>query len=64
MVEMKHTRTYNKLRTPEDLLKKVRDWAVQKGLCREDASVVKVIGTKEQVEELDALVKGSEGKPE
>jgi hypothetical protein len=62
MVQLKHTRTFDKLRHPAEVLEKVREWAKAKGICREDASVVKAIGTKEQIEELDALVKGKEEK--
>lgn len=64
MVQMKHTRTFNKLREPSELVGKVRKWAEGKGICREDASVVKVIGTKEQIEELDGLIKPKEEKSE
>lgn len=65
MADMKHTRTFDKLRSPDKIVRKVREWAQAKDLCREDASVVKVIGTKEQVEELDALVAeaGEKGDP-
>ena len=64
MVQMNHTRTFNKLREPPELVSKVREWAKAKGICREDASVVKVIGAKEQIEELDALIKPKEEKSE
>ena len=64
MVQMKHTRTFNKLGEPSELVSKVREWAKAKGICREDASVVKVIGTKEQIEELDGLMKPKKEKSE
>ncbi len=64
MVDMKFTRTFDKLKFPADLVQRVRDWANPKGICSEDASVVKVIGTKEQIDELDTLIGGSEKKAE
>ena len=62
MAEMKHTLTFDKLRYPAALVDKVRDWAKSHGLCREDASVVKVIGTKAQIDDLEAIVKAEEEK--
>jgi hypothetical protein len=56
MVEMKHTRTFNKLKTSGEVLDAVRGWAKPKGLSTEDASIVKVIGSKEQIDELDQLL--------
>ena len=57
MADLKHTRTYNKLKFSKEVVNKVRDWSKAKGICIENASVVKVIGTKQQVDELDALLK-------
>ncbi|MCZ6689052.1 MAG: hypothetical protein O7H41_05565 [Planctomycetota bacterium] len=65
MADMKHTLTFDKLRYSAALVDKVRDWAKSHGLCREDASVVKVIGTKAQIDDLEAIVKaeGEKAKP-
>ena len=57
MVETKLTRTYNKLRFSPDVIRRVREWGKAKGILHEDASIVKVIGSKVQIDEIDALLK-------
>ena len=57
MVAMKHTRTYDKIRTTERVLQEVRDWARGKDISFEDASVIKIIGSKALIEELEGRLK-------
>ena len=57
MVEMKHTLTFDKIRTSENILSMVRDWARGKDLTVEDDSIIKVIGSKAQIDELEAKLK-------
>lgn len=57
MVEMKHTRTFDKIHTPERILAEVRRWSEGKDLSVEDASIIKVIGSKAQIEELEGRLK-------
>ena len=64
MADLKVTRTYNKLRFPPEIVQMVRDWAEGKGISVENASVVKVIGSMEQIDELDALIGKATAKRE
>ena len=57
MVEMKHTRTFDKVKTPEAVLKAVRDWARGTDLSIEDQSIIKVIASKAKIDDLEARLK-------